>query len=429
LAGKAPRGRKGQESAGRRLQESAGRYKKGADVFQPSMPPPSNTHARRPGAIAVIGLVLLACLPVAGSANAQGDTSSSSKVKVATTGNRSELVDTIPITKKPQVSPRVIMSLTPGVLGALQNGDQLEVNTEAEITTDCRFESSECVGEPYNFNPKIGARIVISTSTTSAAGFEVVPRQEVNCRQKTPNRQHHCVFTLRPGPFQVDLATLGCPASGCFVNLVMDAWHKRGSPKRNVILIGANNRNGKIKQDKGRLNAIRTRNPLTAPPPDPAGTFTTGTIEPTTNAIPLNPAGEQVIYSVELANLRDGEQLYVRGGLTTDVSQLMHNANVSTKIFLTDSPAQTDRGVLSQEVADLKGEITENNGFNCTRKQTPCPSNKVGVLAIKKDATAPLYANLILNVSGFGHAGPGTFLPIPPQGGLEVTRYPPSANG
>jgi hypothetical protein len=370
---------------------------------------------------------LLACLAAAPGAHAQD--AAASKVKVATTGNRSELVDTIPVTKQPQVSPRVIMSLTPDVLGTIQNGDQLEVSAEAEITTDCLFESSECVGEPYKFNPKIGARIVVSTSTTSATGFELVPRQEVNCRQKTPNRQHHCVFTLRPPPMQVDLATLGCPANGCFINLVMDSWHKRGSPKRNVILIGANNRNGKIKQDKGRLNAVRTRNPLASPPPDPLGTFTVGTVEPTTNAIPLNPAGEQVIYSVELGNLTDGEQLYARGGLTTDVSLLNHNANVSTRIVLADSPTETDPGVLGSQVADLKGEITENNGFNCTKKQTPCPSNKVGVLAIKKNATAPLYANLVLNVSGFGHADPGTFLPIPPQGGLEVTRYPAIANG
>ena len=119
--------------------------------------------------------------------------------------------------------------------------------------------SSECVGQPYDFNPKIAAKIVVATSPTSASGFEIAPRQEVNCRQKLPNRQHHCVFAMEPAPIQVDLAALGCPADGCYVNLVMDAWHKRGSPKRNVILIGANNKNGKIKQDKGRLNAIRTR--------------------------------------------------------------------------------------------------------------------------------------------------------------------------
>jgi hypothetical protein len=407
-------------STARNGQEYRGRYTKGFDVLKTSMSVPSRFLASTLVAL----FVALAAAPGASAQDA-----AASKVKVATTGNRSELVDTIPVTKKPQVSPRVIMSLTPDVLGALQNGDQLEINAEAEITTDCRFESSECVGEPYNFNPKIGARIVVANSTTTATGFEVVPRQEVNCRQKTPNRQHHCVFTLRPPPMQVDLATLGCPANGCFINLVMDSWHKRGSPKRNVILIGANNRNGKIKQDKGRLNAIRTRNPLASPPPDPLGTVTVGTIEPTTNAIPLNPAGEQVIYSVELGNLTDGEQLYARGGLTTDVSLLNHNANVSTRIVLTDSPTQTDPGVLGEQVADLKGEITENNGFNCTKKQTPCPSNKVGVLAIKKTASAPLYANLVLNVSGFGHAPPGTFLPIPPQGGLEITRYPATANG
>jgi hypothetical protein len=386
-------------------------------------------QSRRKLPLVALFAALVACLASAPGAGAQDP--SSSKVKVATTGNRSELVDTIPITKKPQVSPRVIMSLTPGVLGALQTGDQLEISSEAEITTDCLFVSSECVGEPYKFNPKIGARIVISTSTTSAAGFEVVPRQEVNCRQKTPNRQHHCVFTMQPPPLQVDLAALGCPASGCFVNLVMDAWHKRGSPKRNVILIGANNRNGKVKQDKGRLNAVRTRpgNPPVVPPPPPPGTFTVGSDQPTTNAISLNPAGEAVIYSVELPGLVDGEQLYARAGLTTDVTLLNHNANVSTRIVLADSPTETDPGVVGAQVGDLKGEITENNGFNCTKKQTPCPSNKVGVLAIKKNATIPLYANLVLNVSGFGHAAPGTFLPIPPSGGIEVTRYPASANG
>jgi hypothetical protein len=370
---------------------------------------------------------LLACLALAPAAEAQNG--ALSKVKVATTGNRSELVDTIPVTKKPQVSPRAIMSLTPDTLGSLQTGDQLEISAETEITTDCRFESSECVGEPYNFNPKIGARIVISTSPTTATGFEVVPRQEVNCRQKTPNRQHHCVFTMQPAPLQVDLGALGCPASGCFVNLVMDAWHKRGSPKRNVILIGANNRNGKIKQDKGRLNAIRTRNPVVTPPPAPTGTFTTGNSSPTTNALSLNPEAEAVIFSQQLDGLADGEQLFVKAGLTTDVALLNHNANVSTRIVLADSPTETDPGVVGGEVADLKGEITENNGFNCTKKATPCPSNKVGVIAIKKNASVPLFANLVLNISGFGHAAPGTFLPIPPTGGIEVTRYPASANG
>jgi hypothetical protein len=374
-------------------------------------------------------IALLACLAFA--SGAAGQDAASSKVKVATTGDRSELVETVPITKKPLVSPRVVMSLTPGVLGPLQTGDQLEINAEVEITTDCRFESSECVAQPYNFNPKIGARIVISTSTTTAAGFEVVPRQEVNCRQKTPNRQHHCVFTLQPPPLPVDLAALGCPADGCFVNLVMDAWHKRGSPKRNIILIGANNRNGKVKQDKGRLNAIRTRpgNPPVVPPPPPTGTFSIGNDSPTTNAISLNPEGTAVIFSQEMDDLKKGDQLSVKGGLTTDVTLLNHNANVSTKLILADTPTDTVPGAVSSTASYLKGEITENNGFNCTKKATPCPSNKVGVIAMKKDAKVPLFVNLVLNVSGFGHAPPGEFLPIPPAGGLDITRYPASANG
>src|SRR5687767_4978562 len=138
-----------------RVQESRGRDPNESCVLSSLM----TRSAHR--AVLAATLTLLACLATAPFASAQG-ASSSSKVKVATTGNRSELVDTIPITKKPQVSPRVIMSLTPDVLGALAAGDQLEISAEAEITTDCLFVSSECVGEPYKFNPKIGARIVVS---------------------------------------------------------------------------------------------------------------------------------------------------------------------------------------------------------------------------------------------------------------------------
>ena len=82
-------------------------------------------------------LALLACLATAPSPSAQG-ISTSSKVKVATTGNRSELVDTIPITQEAQVSPRVMMSLDARHARRASNGDQLEINAEAEITTDCR---------------------------------------------------------------------------------------------------------------------------------------------------------------------------------------------------------------------------------------------------------------------------------------------------
>ena len=51
------------------------------------------------------------------------------------------------------------------------------------------------------------------------------------------------------------------------------------------------------------------------------------------------------------------------------------------------------------------------------------------MIEIKKNANAPLFVNLVLNVSGLGQAVAGTFLPIPPTGGLVVTIYPASANG
>ena len=137
-----------------------------------------------------------------------------------------------------------------------------------------------------------------------------------------------------------------------------------------------------------------------------------------------------MIYSQQVDGLVDGEQLSVKGGLTTDVTLLNHNANVSTRVVLADSATETDPGTVGEAISgDLKGEITENNGFNCTKKATPCPSVKDGVITIKKNANAPLFVNLVLNVSGLGQAAAGTFLPIPPTGGLVVTIYPASANG
>jgi hypothetical protein len=382
--------------------------------------------------VAVPALCALA-LGLAAAPLALAQTSpSSSKVKVATTGNRSELVQTVPITKRPSVSPRVVMSMAPRALPSLQTGDQLEVSAEVEVTTDCRTLSSQCVGQPYEFNPRIGAMLVLAASPGTASGFVLVPRQEVVCRQKLPDRQHHCVIVLQPPALQVDLGALPCGPGSCHVNLVIDTYQRHGSPKRNVLLIGANNRNGKVKQDKGRINAIRTRPgvPPVVPPPPPTGTGQVGTSERLAAGVPLDPPSEAVIYSLQLDGLTDGEQLAVKAGVTTDVSLLPHNVNVSSRVVLADDPLSTDPGVIGAQVSKLDGEITENNGFNCTHRTTPCASTKLGVVEIRANADVPLYVNVVVNIARIGGSSPpGTFLPVTEAGGLEITRYPASVKG
>jgi hypothetical protein len=354
----------------------------------------------------------------------------SSKVQVATTGNSSELVETIPITKRPAINPRVVMSLVPGDLPTLQAGDQLEGTAEVEVTTDCRAATSECVGEPYEFNPKVGATLVLGASPDTASGLALAPRQEIVCRQKLPDRQHHCMIVLTPPALQVDLGALPCAQAGCFLNLVLDAYHRR-SKKADALLIGANNRNGRIVQDKGRVNAIRTRPgiPPQTPPPPPAGTQEAGTNERLTTGLTVDPPGEAVVYSQQLDGLRDGDQLAVATGVTTDVTFLAHNVNVSSKVVLADDPFSTVPGVIGAEVSRLAGEITENNGFNCTHRTTPCPTLKRGVVEIRRNASVPLYVNVVLNIGRIGGQPGASVLPVLESGGLVVTRYPAAENG
>jgi hypothetical protein len=383
----------------------------------------------KPTAGVVTACVLALGLAAAPQALAQAP-GTSSKVQVATTGDRSELVQTLPITKRAARSPRVVMSMTPQKLPSLQTGDQLEVTAEVEVTTDCRHRSSECVAEPYEFNPKVGAKIVIADRPDAGSGFELAPRQEIVCRQKIPDRQHHCMIVLAPTPLQVDLGALGC-GSSCHVNLVLDTNHRRGSVKRNVLLVGANNRNGRIVQDKGRLNVIRTRpgNPPVVPPPPPTGTAEVGNADRLTTGLTIDPPGEAVVYSQQLDGLEDGEQLAVQTGVTTDVTFLAHNVNVSSKVVLADDPFSTDPGVVGAEVARLDGEITENNGFNCTHKATPCATIKRGVAEIRRDASIPLYVNVVLNIGRIGGEPSTALLPITEAGGLGVTRYPAEGKG
>jgi hypothetical protein len=215
------------------------------------------------------------------------------------------------------------------------------------------------------------------------------------------------------------------------VNLVLDSYHRRASVKRNVLLVGANNRNGRIVQDKGRVNVVRTRpgNPPVSPPPPPVGTAELGNSDRLTTGLTIDPPGEAVIYSQQLDGLRDGDQLAVQAGVTTDVTFLTHNVNVSSKMVLGDDPFSTTPGVEGAEVSRLNGEITENNGFNCTHRTTPCATIKRGVAEIRRDADIPLYVNVVLNIGRIG-GEPGTaLLPITEAGGLVVTRYPADQKG
>ena len=79
------------------------------------------------------------------------------QVRVATTANNSELVKTLPITRRAGAEKRVVMSMKPGPLPDLATGDRLRVTAELQVTNNCNFRSPRCVGPVYHYAPMITA--------------------------------------------------------------------------------------------------------------------------------------------------------------------------------------------------------------------------------------------------------------------------------
>jgi hypothetical protein len=359
----------------------------------------------------------------------------SSKVRVGSTATGAEIPETLPIRGQPGKGAKVAASLRPGDLPGLQTGDQLEVTAEVEVTTDClqrhRLES-ECRGKAYRFNPRVGATLILAGSEDATTGIPLSDRQQITCRQKLPARQHHCFMALTPPPFQVsDESTLPC-ADSCRVNLVMDASH-RLARRGTVLLLGGNNREGKVKQDKASIDVVRTRpaDASATPPPLPVGTTVSATGERMTTGISLDePPRTSVVYSQRLDDLEEDEQLAVRAGMLTGIKRLRHNAKIGTRIVLADGPLDKLPSLEGIQVEGETGQITENNGFNCTQRTTPCATTKVGVMEVKDEADGPLYVNLVLSIGRVGGRSPGdNLVTVQEGGGLQVVRYPAEHKG
>jgi hypothetical protein len=353
-------------------------------------------------------------------------------VRVATTGNDSELVKTLPITRRAGAEPRVVMSMGPNALPDLAAGDLLDLSAEFQVTDNCNYSSRRCVGPVYHYDPKVTARLVIAASAAATGGpgtLAVGRAERETCTQHKPDREHHCVLVFTGD--RLDLsnpAQLPCALDQCFANLVADA-HQRRARHGDLIMVGGQRPDGHIPQDRGRINAVRYRDSR----PADFTTLTTGHRLRTR----LRPNFQRrVVYSRRLDGLRDGEQLEVGAAITLDISRLPYALRDSTRLILADSPNATRQSAFVKAHALGQGEIAENNGSNCTHDERLCTSRKVGVLEMRRDAVngagepVPLYVNLVTVVGPkAAKAKPGDRVVVRRRGGLEVTRFPPRVNG
>jgi hypothetical protein len=347
-----------------------------------------------------------------------------------TTGNGSELVDTLPITQRPEREPRVVMSLGPPDLPELEHRDTLKVYAEVQATTTCVDRTARCIGRPYEFSPFISARLVLAAGkrVTGGRGAVSLARpKSVQCSQRRPHRNHHCVLTFQHAGKQIrDPGALPCPPSRCFVNLVVSAHNPEADPG-NVVVVGADRPDGSILQDKGRLSVVLT----TPASPGPRRARTTRRVH---GRVPITRGDDWTsVYSVKFSNLQRGDILVAVARQRTSISPVPYNVYVGTRIILTGRPLAGRANRLSRRVSSLNGQLTEGNGFNCTHGRsayrTPCTSRKAGMIEIRRPPRrggrqVPMFVNLVCHTRPkLAAPQSGDHLNVLAHGSLTVSKY------
>jgi hypothetical protein len=373
---------------------------------------------------AVIGLVAAAMLTAAPAARTQppGD---GPAVEVATTGNASERVKTLPITRKPGQEKRAVMSMGPHTLPDLAPGDRVRITAEFQVTGDCGHRDPRCIGRIYHYAPEITGRLILARDADATGGAGTRPiagAKREECSQRRPDYEHHCVLVFTTSAsFEVSQGALPCPLDACFVNFVADA-HNDGARKDDVVAVGGLRPDGTIPQDRGRINAIRYRGAT-------AGVGTVSTAETPRRPRLAPNLRKRVVYSAPLDRLRSGEQLAVSATMRTDITHLRFAVRTSARLILAGSPRATRQSEVVKRVAVDQGEISENNGSNCTQDEGICTTRKVGVLELRRDAPRRLYVNLITVLGPKVRKARPDDRVIIRRGGIAVTRFPPWVNG
>jgi hypothetical protein len=346
-------------------------------------------------------------------------------IVVGATANKPELLETLPIVTEPGRGRRVVLSLGPETksenpLPDLLGGDRLLAFAELELTTDAEDPGHPGrIGNAYSYSPKVEATLLLAADPEAAAAKpgRAVELVKAPWRQAVSHQRHHAVVTFGDGDFRVPDA--GLPWRGpSHVNLVVGASHPDAS-QGDLLLVGQNEKTPTVVQDMAGIRVVRFR-PGTAPEPAPE-------LEAAcrSSSIPIAKR-ETVVLSHELAGLAEGEQLLVRGRLVTDASGLGSPARISTRLFVADSPDQTEPGGAAATCLSWKGHLSKFTGFNCLPDEGPQTSSKYGVATVREPPGRSLYVNMVaVSAAPFGGTGAGGQLRIETaQSTLRVTRFP-----
>lgn len=384
--------------------------------------------------IALPAGLLAATLALAAAAGA-GAQAEAPKADVVTSGDHSELIKSVPIAKTAGTRERVVMSLGPDKLPRLENGDRLRASGEVQFSTTCVEEGPKCVGSPYQVNPTLTAKIVLAAAPDQTDGGMPLSEQvQVRCKQQRPNRNHHCTLAMPNRETTIaDVGTLPCAVNACYVNMVVEAINRHAKPG-NQVVVGADQPDGSVEQDKGRLNVVHAR--AEVPPPT-----TQSTSDLVSSDLPLTEGKNvkrRVIHSIAISAPRKGEVLAFDGGWTGTIDQLPFNTFLSSRVILAESPTSTSPTGVAVRSVQNRGDATESNGFNCTQGPSgfasPCHSVKAGAIRITQDVIDPatglpgtLYVNLVAAAKPLlaKRVKNSQRVFVSPSTGLTVARFTP----
>jgi hypothetical protein len=357
---------------------------------------------------AVVLAALLACAGAGAlpAMAAHGETEPDLITTIASRGSN-ETRETIPITQTRGAQPFVVLSERVMAAGGLRRGDILRATAELQLSTTCVLDEPRCIGSRYSYSPRMDAQVVLASSPTATGGSSADPISNVKtrrCNQHRPNRNHHCVFAFDDPVQRVrNAGNLPCPPDGCFLNVIASADHHNAGAG-DVVIVGADRPDGSVDGDKARVDGLLERGQVPPPRIQDGGAKMRDTVPITPSGD--GPAGQKVVRSLRLDGLKKGDVIRISTDQRIGISSVSYPVFIGTRMIIATSPTETRTDGFVSGVISSGGEITEQNGFNCTQggsaHQNPCNAPKAATAVVKRKMPErggepkPVFVNIVM---------------------------------
>lgn len=358
----------------------------------------------RTRAATLVAMIAALAALAASALGAQGDPKPELIPTIASLGPN-EKRETIPVTRSAGAEPYVVLSERLAAGGGLERGDIIRATAEFQLTTTCAKPEPRCIGKRYDYSPRMVGQVVLASSPAATGGANADPisqKKTKQCTQKRPNRNHHCVFVFNDAVKRVrNLGALPCQPNGCYLNVVASADHPNAQDG-NVVIVGADRPDASVEGDKARVDGVIERGSIPPPKIQEGGAKMRDTvlIDPDGNA------GRKVVRSLRLEGLEKGDVVRIGTDQLIGISSVPYNVYIGTRVIISRSPTSTKTDGFVSSVISNGGEITEQNGFNCTQGnseyQGPCNSPKAATFYVKRNLPQqggdpkPVFVNIVM---------------------------------